>query len=198
MKHKETLLGIAACALCFSSAQAALQLDWQNETSPSSPPAGVSAPPAGITYQTENVGASVSDGFSVTAVQSKAVSGFGAAGLAKFRAASLSPDDNRSPDAASGRVFAGTGGSCAISPGGISGSISSAGITFSLSGADGDNNGNSTAAIGGVPLNGLIIAPVPEPITYALPLFGLVFIGGTAGRFYLRRRQQARFTESKA
>ncbi|HEX9048751.1 MAG TPA: hypothetical protein VF988_17120, partial [Verrucomicrobiae bacterium] len=31
---------------------------------------------------------------------------------------------------------------------------------------------------------------VPEPIAYAMPFFGLVFIGGTAGRFYLARRRQ--------
>lgn len=31
--------------------------------------------------------------------------------------------------------------------------------------------------------------PVPEPIAYALPLFGLIFIGGTAGRFYWRRQK---------
>ena len=29
---------------------------------------------------------------------------------------------------------------------------------------------------------------VPEPITYALAGFGLLFVGGSAGRFYLRRK----------
>ena len=30
---------------------------------------------------------------------------------------------------------------------------------------------------------------VPEPIAYALPLFGLIFIGGTAGRFYWKKAE---------
>jgi hypothetical protein len=33
--------------------------------------------------------------------------------------------------------------------------------------------------------------PVPEPINYALAGFGLLFVGGTAGRFYLGRRRFA-------
>lgn len=35
------------------------------------------------------------------------------------------------------------------------------------------------------------VTAVPEPANYAMALFGLVFVGGTAGRFYLARRQQA-------
>jgi hypothetical protein len=35
------------------------------------------------------------------------------------------------------------------------------------------------------------ISTVPEPVTSALALFGLVFVGVGAGRFYLRRRRQA-------
>ena len=57
-----------------------------------------------------------------------------------------------------------------------------------------DNNQNT----GGIE-NGLVswtmdintISTVPEPISYALALFGLVFIGAGARRFYLRRRRQA-------
>ena len=32
----------------------------------------------------------------------------------------------------------------------------------------------------------LDVTAVPEPIIYALACFGLVFVGGTAGRFYLK------------
>jgi hypothetical protein len=33
---------------------------------------------------------------------------------------------------------------------------------------------------------------VPEPIAFALPIFGLVFIGGTAGKYYLGRKKAAK------
>lgn len=44
--------------------------------------------------------------------------------------------------------------------------------------------------------NGLVswtlnVTAVPEPITYALPVFGLIFLGGTVGRLYLARRHSA-------
>ena len=32
------------------------------------------------------------------------------------------------------------------------------------------------------------ITAVPEPINYAMAGFGLIFVGGNAGRFYLRRK----------
>ena len=35
------------------------------------------------------------------------------------------------------------------------------------------------------------LTSVPEPTTYALPLFGLLFLGGTAGRRYLGRLRKA-------
>lgn len=41
-----------------------------------------------------------------------------------------------------------------------------------------------------ITVNAGSVSPVPEPTTRALPLFGLAFIGGTAGRSYFRRRQQ--------
>ena len=69
-----------------------------------------------------------------------------------------------------------------------------------LSGLNGQSaNGNwslyfaDLASGGGNPtLNGwtLNINAVPEPINYALPLFGLIFIGATVGRFYLGRRRK--------
>ena len=35
------------------------------------------------------------------------------------------------------------------------------------------------------------VTPVPEPINYALASFGLIFLGGGAGRFYLARRRSS-------
>jgi hypothetical protein len=49
--------------------------------------------------------------------------------------------------------------------------------------------------VGGVTYNGATgsatLTPVPEPITYALAAFGLIFVGGSAGRFCLGRRRSA-------
>ena len=50
----------------------------------------------------------------------------------------------------------------------------------------GGNNNNGTLDFGEISLTA---TPVPEPITYALPVFGLIFIGGTAGRLYLRHKR---------
>jgi hypothetical protein len=70
--------------------------------------------------------------------------------------------------------------------------IGSSGVTFRLYVWDG-NSVNNTTTYGyfdNVALNGTV-APVPEPINYALAVFGLVFAGGSAGRFYLGRRRSA-------
>jgi hypothetical protein len=40
-------------------------------------------------------------------------------------------------------------------------------------------------------INVSALAVVPEPVTYALAVFGLVFVGGSAGRFYIGRRRLA-------
>ena len=44
---------------------------------------------------------------------------------------------------------------------------------------------------GSLDFDNIQINPVPEPIAYALPLFGLIFIGGTAGRHYLGRLRKS-------
>lgn len=42
-----------------------------------------------------------------------------------------------------------------------------------------------------ISLGGTTITPVPEPINYALAGFGLIFVGGSVGRFCLNRRRSA-------
>ena len=42
-----------------------------------------------------------------------------------------------------------------------------------------------------ISFGGTTITPVPEPINYALAGFGLIFVGGSTGRFYLNRRRSA-------
>jgi len=42
-----------------------------------------------------------------------------------------------------------------------------------------------------VTLGDIVVTPVPEPITCALALFGLVFAGRGAGRYYQARKRQS-------
>lgn len=56
--------------------------------------------------------------------------------------------------------------------------------------ADGDPAGISTLVSWELNI-GLGTTPVPEPIHYALGIFGLVFVGVRVGRFYSTRRQAA-------
>jgi hypothetical protein len=56
-----------------------------------------------------------------------------------------------------------------------------------LSNVNGGNSGNDSE----IGFDNVTINAVPEPITYALAAFGLIFVGGTAGRFYLARRRSA-------
>jgi hypothetical protein len=61
-----------------------------------------------------------------------------------------------------------------------------------------DGTYNVGAYIGGqlsfnvnISLGGTTITPVPEPINCALAAFGLIFVGGSVGRFCLDRRRSA-------
>ena len=56
-----------------------------------------------------------------------------------------------------------------------------------LSNVNGLNNGNDSE----IAFDNFTVNAVPEPITYALAAFGLIFVGGAAGRFYLGRRRSA-------
>ncbi len=40
-----------------------------------------------------------------------------------------------------------------------------------------------------VDFDNFTVTAVPEPVTYALPLFGVVFTAGTAARSFLNRRR---------
>ena len=57
-------------------------------------------------------------------------------------------------------------------------------ITGTLTGATGNANGS-----GVIRFDNFAITAVPEPINYALAGFGFLFVGGSAGRFYLARRR---------
>jgi hypothetical protein len=50
----------------------------------------------------------------------------------------------------------------------------------------GSNIGGQTVTVN-ISFGGTTITPVPESINYALAGFGLIFVGGSVGRFYLRR-----------
>jgi hypothetical protein len=52
----------------------------------------------------------------------------------------------------------------------------------------GSNMGGQTVTVD-ISFGGTTITPVPEPINYALVGFGLIFVGVSAGRFYLGRRR---------
>jgi hypothetical protein len=52
-----------------------------------------------------------------------------------------------------------------------------------------NNNANNTLAFDNVKIDG--VAPVPEPVHYALGAFALLFAGARAGRHYLARRRAA-------
>jgi len=54
-----------------------------------------------------------------------------------------------------------------------------------LTGVNGGNSGNDSE----IGFDNFTVNAVPEPITYALAAFGLIFVGGGAGRFYLGRRR---------
>jgi hypothetical protein len=54
-------------------------------------------------------------------------------------------------------------------------------VNYSFYGTVGGNYHPQTTGIA-------TLTPVPEPITYALAGFGLIFIGGSVGRFCLRRK----------
>ena len=52
----------------------------------------------------------------------------------------------------------------------------------------GSNIGGQTVTVN-IRFGGTTIVPVPEPINCALAGFGLIFVGASAGRFYLGRRR---------
>jgi len=59
-------------------------------------------------------------------------------------------------------------------------------ITFRIYGWS--TGGKQDSWVDNINLNGTV---VPEPVTYALAVAGLVFVGGGVGRFYLGRRRSA-------
>lgn len=52
------------------------------------------------------------------------------------------------------------------------------------------SSGGGNATLNGWSLDITDSSPVPEPINYALAIFGLVFVGGGIGRCYLARKHQ--------
>jgi hypothetical protein len=65
-------------------------------------------------------------------------------------------------------------------------------LYMTLSGVPGNAGGDAqTLTLGNHTINGEI-TPVSEPIITALAIFGLFFVGGSAGRFYLAHRRPTR------
>jgi hypothetical protein len=84
---------------------------------------------------------------------------------------------------------------------GLSGSATvwSSTVTVNLSGVTiaagttsftitGDLEGAVAGTTGTIGFDNFVITSVPEPINYALACFGVLLVGGSAGRFYLARR----------
>ena len=65
------------------------------------------------------------------------------------------------------------------------GSSNNSGTTFTLTGTQ----TGVTGVNGNIDFYNFSITAVPEPVNYALAGFGLIFVGGSAGRFYLARRR---------
>jgi len=63
--------------------------------------------------------------------------------------------------------------------------------SFIVSGATSVTLTAKAGTPGAIMFDDISLTAVPEPITYALGGFGLIFVGGSAGRFYLRRRCSA-------
>lgn len=70
-------------------------------------------------------------------------------------------------------------------------SVTFSGLTLSSGSTVEFMNSFTNSATGAAAANfdNIDISEVPEPITLAFPLFGLIFIGGTAGRYYVGRWQ---------
>jgi hypothetical protein len=89
-------------------------------------------------------------------------------------------------------TFTSSGSENVINDGNSSGSIdlsaagaNATGTTFTLTGTQTGVPGVS----GNIDFSNFSITAVPEPVNFALAGFGLLFVGGSAGRFYLARRR---------
>jgi hypothetical protein len=123
----------------------------------------------------------------------------GGGGIASIQLAYIRGDATLSPTSITWAV-SGTGSSGSIGTTTLSGtgwtsvnltlnSLATTGTTLTLTGTFAAGGGNGTA--GSIGFDDIQVTAVPEPINYALALFGLVFVGGSAGRFYLGRRRSA-------
>jgi hypothetical protein len=192
----------AACLLSVSSAQAGIV--WDSGTGPVNPPissgsataanAGGSATTiSGLTFSV-NGNASKFDGAIVT-VTITAATGYNLNGLtANFSIGTFTSISSMTVTP-SGSGYVSGGPFTITSSGSTVYTTSMANLTsgnsesliFTLGGA----LGGSSGSFGFSDININATSVVPEPITYALAVFGLIFVGGSAGRFYLARRRPA-------
>lgn len=176
MKHIKVLLAVVVCALCVSNAKAALLLDWQNgsRTTQATGVTGAST----ITYAWTTTGTlavtlTLNQGYSATGVTGNFTVILAANNSATINGTSYSSGTTTSSSTSFGNLS-------------VNGST-----TWNINISALNLNGSHNLTFSDIQFNGTLVPPVPEPIAYALPLFGLVFIGGTAGRAYLARRRQA-------
>jgi hypothetical protein len=173
---------LALLAFSVSSAQASIIAEWTSGTLDTPLPTGVSsATPLSFNYNTGTIESII---FTVNLTPSYTASGM--TGLFSFV---VSGGTGSHTVTINGATYGnGTNSNIAVTP--TSGSISAGGsdsftINFSAN-AHGMNVDFTDVQFDGTPLH-----VVPEPINYALAAFGLMFVGGSAGRFYLGRRRLA-------
>ena len=172
-------LAVAICVLCVSNAKAALLLDWSNGTL-GTPATGVSSTTPSILWHFTGVGGRAVLDKSQTTVSITANSGYNITGLTlNVTLAHIAP-------AGYGITVTGSGGFSQTfsAPGGSSSAISLANIssgnslsyTFTLTGGSGPNNSQThTVDFSDVSFSGTT-TPVPEPIEWALIMFGTLAV----------------------
>lgn len=168
----------AACLLSVSSAKAAVIADWTNGTLD---PYGADvslATPGSFTEpitsaKTINFLVQLNSGWRASGVNDQftfTVTGLTGSHSVTINGVPYGNVANRTVIANLDDIASGGSASFSIA---VTGSVEKSGsITFS-----------------DVQLNAMTV--VPEPITYAMAVFGLVFVGGSAGRFYVSRRRLA-------
>lgn len=184
---KKTIIGLvvaAACALCVSVAEAQITLTWDDTgVLSSSVPTGfdtvgnfssmvIANPGTG----TIDVLLTLSAGYTFTGITTT----FTVTGTAGNIVTFSSP---------TGGPLTLTGGSATASGYSFPDILTSGGTTLNYTvTANTPTAGDLTFS--GISVSGTITA-VPEPVNYALAGFGLIFVGGGAGRFYLARRRSS-------
>jgi hypothetical protein len=179
------IVTILALALCVSSAKAGIMADWVGTTAVSTGWGVASATPS--TYTTTYFNANGTVGFVVTMAAGYSAS---SVNLAVTYTVSKLQNNQTLTVGVNGNnttYNATTSDSSYTTTVSLSDITSGGNSSFSIA-VLGNGNGIGTVTFTDVKVSGTV---VPEPTNYALAGFGLLVVGGTAGRFAWRRRQQA-------